>query len=306
MDVSVIIVNYNTKELTQQCIESVFAKTAGLTFEVILVDNASTDGSKDLFEKDPRIQYIYSEENLGFGRANNLGYAHANGDYLFFLNSDTYLVNNAVFYLWDALREQDKMMPPAACAGGMLKGPDGEIVHSYARFPSKSRALFNASLGVILWKLHVLKTLPWPNNYDYEKWKDKAVFDVDYITGADLMVRRDVADRLGLFDPDFFMYYEESEMQHRYMREGYRRMIVNGPEIVHLEGKSNSTHSPQRTSMVLKSQMLYFKKTTPSLPFHVFKLLFKIAYILTQIICFPFVRGTAGDKIAHIKFVAHV
>ena len=89
MDVSIIIVNYNTKDLTSQCIDSIYEKTQGVRFEIILVDNASTDGSKEVFEKDTRITYIYSDENLGFGRANNLGAKVAKGKYLFLLNSDT-------------------------------------------------------------------------------------------------------------------------------------------------------------------------------------------------------------------------
>ncbi|GHT72706.1 hypothetical protein FACS189456_1970 [Bacteroidia bacterium] len=90
MDVSIIIVNYNTKQLTANCIDSVFHKTEGINFEVILVDNASTDGSKEHFRNDPRIQFIESDENLGFGRANNLGAKYAKGKYLFLLNSDYY------------------------------------------------------------------------------------------------------------------------------------------------------------------------------------------------------------------------
>ena len=101
MDVSVIIVNYNTKKLTKNCIDSIFQNTKDVKFEVILVDNASTDGSKEFFEQDNRIKYIYSTTNLGFGKANNLGYKEASGKYLFLLNSDTLLLNNAIdlFYV---------------------------------------------------------------------------------------------------------------------------------------------------------------------------------------------------------------
>mgnify|MGYP001540893004 CR=1 FL=1 len=87
MDVSVIIVNYNTQGLTSDCIESIIAQTSAVEYEIILVDNASTDGSKEVFAQDKRIKYIYSDQNLGFGRANNLGIREAKGRYLFFLNS---------------------------------------------------------------------------------------------------------------------------------------------------------------------------------------------------------------------------
>lgn len=93
MDVSIIIVNYNTKALTSQCINSIYEKTQGISFEVILVDNASIDGSKEHFQSDSRVRYIYSEENLGFGRANNLGVSVASGQNILFLNPDTVLIN---------------------------------------------------------------------------------------------------------------------------------------------------------------------------------------------------------------------
>ena len=85
MDVSIIIVNYNTKQLTLDCINSVFDQTKDVSFEIILVDNASVDGSKELFEKDSRIKYIYSNQNVGFGRANNIGFEQAKGKYVFLL-----------------------------------------------------------------------------------------------------------------------------------------------------------------------------------------------------------------------------
>ena len=103
MDVSIIIVNYNTKELTAACINSIFQYTEGVEFEVILVDNASTDGSREFFRKDTRIILIESEINLGFGRANNLGYEYSHGKYVFLLNSDTYLLNNAVKIFYDRM-----------------------------------------------------------------------------------------------------------------------------------------------------------------------------------------------------------
>ena len=86
MDVSIIIVTYNTLKMTNNCLESIIEYTQGINYEIILVDNASKDGSKDFFEKDLRIHYIYSESNLGFGRANNLGAKVAKGKYLFLLN----------------------------------------------------------------------------------------------------------------------------------------------------------------------------------------------------------------------------
>ena len=307
MDVSVIIVNYNTKALTQQCIESVFEKTTGVEFEVIVVDNGSTDGSREAFEGDSRLHYIYSVENLGFGRANNLGNEIAKGEYLFLLNSDTYLLNNAIYLLWKQLEDQHKNGDSTiACAGAMLLNRDNEIIHSYSRFPKEGVSLFMGSIGSILIKLRLMKNSSPLYNYKYEKFANQPFFYVDYITGADLMIRRSAAQSYGLFDPDFFMYYEETEMQFRYMKHNLKRIIVNSPQIVHLVGKSNTGRSLKSKSTEMESMFTYYRKTRSRFNYFCFSILYKILYVTTAIICFPFVRGRASEKLALINHVVGI
>ncbi len=298
--VSVIIVNYNTLELTKNCIDSIFDKTRNIKFEVILVDNGSTDGSKEYFERDERITYIYSKENLVFGLSNNLGYTHATGEYMFLLNSDTYLLNNAIYFLLEGFKEADKGNFNVACAGAMLQNPEGVIVHSYARFPKMVRSVLEWSIYVVLWKLHLLKHLPSTSNYEYDRKREEDSFDVDYITGADLMIRMDVADKFGLFDPDFFMYCEETEMEHRYMKQGLRRIILSKPEIVHLEGASNTQYSMMKSLMLMRSYFLYYKKTRCKPLYYLFCMVFKTSYVITRLVCFPFVRGNVREKFSYI------
>lgn len=302
MDVSVIIVNYNTQKLTQQCVDSIFAKTSGLDFEVILIDNGSTDCSRECFSADERITYIYSEENLGFGKANNLGATYAKGNYLFFLNSDTYLVNNAIFLLWDAMDHLKSETDRVACAGCLLKDADGQIIHSYAHFPSMFHSLMSSTVYPILCKLHLLSHMPTTSNYDYQKY-ESPLFEVDYVTGADLMVRKEVADQLGLFDPVFFMYYEETEMQHRYMKSGYVSIICQEPCIVHLEGKSNRKSSPGRATQAMQSELRYFKKTSNNLLYQLFSFSLKFGHIITYLIAFMFIQGDTKQKKEHIRSV---
>ena len=301
MDVSIIIVNYNTKSLTSNCIDSIFEQTKDIQFEIILVDNGSSDGSRELFSKDERIIYIFSEDNLGFGRANNLGYKIAKGEYLFLLNSDTYLVNNAIYLLWKQLKDvsTNSASGEVACAGCILTDEHGKVVHSYAHFPSMWFSLLGATIYPVLWKLHIIPCLPSTSNYGYGSQKGN-FFDVDYITGADLMVRKRVADELKLFDPEFFMYYEETEMQYRYMKAGYRRIVYLGPQIVHLEGQSNRKSSPARTTQAMRSLFLYYKKTGKPLSYLLFSLSFKFSHILTCLVSFPFMNGNVKDKINHI------
>lgn len=274
MDVSVIIVNYNTCQMTLECIESVFDKTSGIDFEVILVDNASTDGSKEYFGKDNRIKYIYSDENLGFGGANNLGYELSQGKYIFLLNSDTLIVNNAIKDFFDYAEKSDS---EDACFGTVLWDKNQKPIHSSANFPSfgfflkKYLNIYFEKMGLDLIKDAYIR---FPKEYPAK---------VDYITGADLFMKRKVIEHCGLFDPDFFMYYEETEMQFRYNKAGYNSILIDSPHIIHLCGKSNKYRRnllPFTTS--IKSGLLYYKKVSNKISYRVLK-------ALSIIICIPYI-----------------
>lgn len=258
MDVSIIIVNYNTLQLTKDCLNSIFDKTKGLSVEVVLVDNNSNDGSAELFAQDKRITFIESGENLGFGKANNLGLKYAKGKYIFFLNSDTLLVNNAVKKFFDfAESRKDKI----GAIGCLLSDQNGKNIHSFSKFPSiywPFRTVVVAHLyHFVLHKKYQL----------YDKTNDdvkQPSFLVDYVTGADLFVQRKVIDECGGFDPDFFMYYEETEMQYRWSKKGYLSYIIKTPQIIHLEGGSqdkSKIFSLDKFLRAFKSEKLYFKKT---------------------------------------------
>lgn len=252
MDVSIIIVTYNTRVLTSNCIDSIIKNTTGVSYEIILVDNASVDGSKQLFEKDNRITYIYNTENVGFGRANNIGYKVAKGKYIFLLNSDTILQNNSVKIFSDAM---DHMPSNVACIGSQLLNGDG--------LPTKSFGPF-FSFNVIIPK-HVNQII------DY-KIPDDGV-PVDVIIGADMFIKKEVADIYGLFDPVFFMYQEENDMQRRYAAHGYISKIIEGPKIVHLEGKSNKHTINVR---MIGGAYTYMKKWYPLWKYYLFRLLYSI------------------------------
>lgn len=280
MDVSVIIVNYNTLKMTQECINSVFEKTTGLEYEVILVDNASTDGSKECFEGDERIKYVYSDKNLGFGRANNLGYKYAEGNYVFLLNSDTLLINNAILEMYNYM-----VMAPSnvACVGCELVDENNVPNGSYGKFPD-----YKVFLGRILidYKIHskfLLGELKCTPQYPMM---------VDYVCGADLFIRRNVIDRCGFFDPDFFMYFEETELQYRFNQAGYQSQIINTPKIRHLKGASGASSSKRmemkslRTRRIeLESRFIYCTKVFDELKRKKIALMHLI--LMPKILLFP-------------------
>ena len=294
MDVSIIIVNYNTKALTQGCINSIFEKTEDVSIEVILVDNNSTDGSVELFSADSRIIFIPLSENVGFGKANNAGLKKAKGKYIFFLNSDTYLLNNAIkeFYDFAEKRQKDSV----GGIGCRLLKSDMSYCHSYAPFPS---------FWGELWKPIILPLslmLGKPYKYLDKPEHNEAVFKVGYVTGADLFVRKDVIDKYGAFDPDFFMYYEETEMQHRWTEVGYESYIITSPQIIHLEGASyrmgkSVERNVNKELQVMRSLFLYMEKT---LKYRCY-VLFRFFFFLVKIPFLLFAKLMLKEKLAYLR-----
>ena len=264
IDVSVIIVNYNTCRLTLQCLDSVFKNTKDISFEVIVVDNASCDDSVPCIrEQFPQVKLVLSNLNLGFGKANNLGAEIAKGTYLFLLNSDTILLNNAIKIFFYSMQQ---MPPDIACIGCQLLDPNLKPTHSFGNFPTIRSTLKDALLVI----------MPIFRRYKKEKEISGYPFIVNYITGADLFLRKAISDRHGLFDPDFFMYYEETEMQYRFRKYGYKSMIINTPSIIHLEGASGNKYKRNyRTKYFLTEGCFwYFRKTENRVNYFIFRTLF--------------------------------
>lgn len=264
IDVSVIIVSYNTRHLTCASVASVIAMTRAVRFEVVVVDNASQDGSVvALREAFPEITIIETGANLGFGNACNHGIARAQGKYLFFLNPDTLLLNDAISTLYDWM-ERHGGEREAGAIGSWLEDSEGGICHSYLDFPD------------MLWLIGdefpvIRRRREFRSQPDHAKERE-----VDYITGADLFVPRAVMDRLGGFDPAYFMYYEESDLQKRMSMLGFRRFIIPGPRICHLEGASSD--SPTRRILKYRSRFIYLRHHYK--PFAVF--LYKIFFVTVR------------------------
>jgi GT2 family glycosyltransferase len=245
MDVSIIIVNYNTAGLLYNCISSLKEKTKDLDYEIIIVDNGSSDDSCDMVRKfHPELTLIENKENLGFGRANNQGAAIARGKYLFLLNTDTLLINNAIKVLFGFM-EKVENKNIAACGGNLYKA-DGTPNFSYSLyFPNLFR--------VFCYRCHLTFLLNKENFNNSGKIKDVAI-----IIGADLFVRRNVFNDLHGFDPDIFMYVEDGELLYRINKSGYR--IVSNPEamITHLQGSSSV--KIDKLKMEIASYIVFFSK----------------------------------------------
>lgn len=256
MDVSIIIVNYNTCDMTRECIESILRYTSGINYEIILVDNGSIDGSKEYFQEEGRIKYIYSVENLGFGRANNLGVKSASGQYLFFLNSDTLLTSNAILEFYESMESN----PKVAIMGGQLLWPDNTLQESFFSFPSLW-LLLKDCLGLIR---HTPK---------YRNNNESIIYlNNKFISGADLFVSHKLFKEIGGFFPKYFMYYEETDFQ--YQAKKYNCSIAFNPNIRiihHNGGSQNNTVNLidkkkryiQKIAIFNKSRIIYFSRNKP-------------------------------------------
>lgn len=264
MDVSIIIVNYNTAEMTGECISSIYKYTLGVKFEIIVVDNNSNDQSLNyLKEKFPGITLISLKENIGFGRANNEGAKIAKGKYLFLLNSDTLLLGNAIKSLL-TFYEEKKQILNLGVIGGILLNQKGIQCESFDRFPNyknefaKLFAIHSSSIKYVNTKIK--------NN------RQKKYFLVDYVCGADMFMSKKLFESISGFDRRFFMYYEESDMQKRLHDMGMVNIILPNVQIIHYGGGSETKHlSIKKRTIISTSCLLYMQKHHCTLSYFMFK-----------------------------------
>lgn len=233
MDVSVVIINYNTFDLTCRCIASVVERTVGVRFEIIVVDNHSAERDPQEFKNIfPNIILIKSPENLGFAGGNNRGIEHARGEFILLLNSDAFLLNNAIQLSHKFLLNN----PTIAVAAGRLEFPDGRIQHNCQRFPSVGALIFEClRLQKVLPSLGAKVLLGSFFQHNSEAYPD-------WVWGTFFMFRRSLLQKLPgkkLAD-DFFMYGEDMQWCMEFKKQGYKIAFLPSARIVHLLGGSGA------------------------------------------------------------------
>jgi len=266
MDVSIILVSYNTKNLTRNCIKSIYEKTENLKYDIRVVDNNSSDGSVQMIQEEfPQVKLVASSENLGFGKANNIAIKQSDAKYCFLLNTDTLLINNAVKMLFDFM-EKPENQNFGAC-GGQLYNADMTLQHSVGEFDTIDM-LYKKALGLNFDMLAVrYKNLfkSKVKNHSETQQDRSFIFSPDYqpdfIIGADLMLRKSALDKTGAFDEQFFMFGEEAELCYRIKKHCYKIGFVPQASIVHFGGASayNNNKPLQVEKMVLDGTILFFK-----------------------------------------------
>ncbi len=270
MDVSIILVNYNTKDLTRNCIKSIYEKVSGINFDIWVVDNGSIDGSCEMIKQEfPLVNLIETGENLGFGRANNLAIEKSSAKYVFLLNTDTVLINNAPKIFFDFMEQH----PDTGVCGGNLYNEKDEHVHSYGHFLDLKTKLVR-TLQLKNFFPEIKKKIEDKGNNEQNEFKQ-----VEQIIGADMFVRKEALDKAGYFDKDFFLYFEESELQYRIAKAGYKTFILPEAKIYHFEGKSTKKKK-YKTEAKLKSEYLFCKKCYSLGKFSPYKLIFITSHIV--------------------------
>jgi len=255
VDLSIIIVNWNSKEYLRKCIASILAETRCMEFEIVVIDNASFDGCDEMLRRNyPQVRFMQSERNLGFAKANNEAFRTTSGQYILFLNPDTEIVASAVNTMLKHLRE----LPNAGAVGCKLLNADRSVQTSCIQsFPTILNQLLDSELMRIL--LHRSSL-----------WGNEAIFasrnvpeEVEAISGACLMMHRTVFERVDLFSEDYFMYTEDIDLCYKIMKQSFKNYFIPTATVIHFGGGSTAENSPSGLAAVTmrKSIWRFLRKT---------------------------------------------
>lgn len=245
--VSIIIVNYNTSRLLLQCVDSIEKHVKGVDYEIIVADNASSEEELVLLRDDKRFSLIELDTNVGFGKANNAVAQLAKGNYLLLLNPDTVLMNDAVALLSQYMDSH----PKTGICGGNLYDSDLQPTHSFHRLFPSFLSEMDFALGQVYRKIRFRRN----SQFNHSTRPIK----VAMITGADLMIRKNIWNELQGFDKSFFMYGEDADLCKRCKQLGYEVIAIPEAHIQHLEGKSFQ-ESESHCRRILDGRFTYFNK----------------------------------------------
>lgn len=267
MELEILILSYNTRELLRDCLGSVYQKIKGIEFGVTVVDNGSRDNSvKMVKEEFPQVEIIENRDNLGFARANNQAIRQSGARYLLLLNPDTSLGNNSCYEMLRFMDEHAEV----GILGCRLLNTDGIIQPSNSSFPN----LFTEFLRIFQLKRLIpgaglrerigegLSGMLGSTLREYFRvyWDSEKIRDVDWVSGACLLVRRKAVEDVGLLDESFFMYYEDADWCYRMRKGGWKTCYFPFFEVVHYVGKSDSGFNPRTFVERHKSMYHYFRK----------------------------------------------
>jgi GT2 family glycosyltransferase len=247
IDLSIVIVSWNTKEYLLPCLTSIFEKGQRMASEVILVDNGSYDESGSEVKKVfPSVHVIQNQENLGFAKAVNQGLQKASGRYVLLLNPDTQMKEEAIERLVSFMDAHSDV----GVAGAQLLNADGSKQNSIANFPSLGTELLNKSL--LRWLF--------PKKFPGKERDYPEPVEVDSVIGACMVVRREAMEQVGLLDEDYFLFLEETDWCYRMKKAGWKIFHAPQAEVYHFQGKSAETEKKKAKVEYYRSRYHFFKK----------------------------------------------
>ncbi len=285
MDISIIIVNYNSLDFIKKCIKSIEDHVRGdkLNYQILVVDNNSSDGSieylRERDKKNGRFHLISNQSNLGFSRASNLGAIKAGGEYLLFLNPDTRFVSGNLKDLIDFYCQKDKS-EKAGIVGAKILNPDGTLQLSARSFPTLARQFYESYFLYRIFKKNRILS-----SYFLSWWDHNHRREVDWLAGSFMFIKKDYFLEAGMFDEDYFMYSEDTDLCFKLHKKNFRNYYFSDFVIEHSDSGIASRDIAARETGIWKSRRLYFKKNY-SLAHAVVLSLLYLAEILNRILVF--------------------
>ncbi|WP_409200091.1 glycosyltransferase family 2 protein [Methanobrevibacter sp. DSM 116169] len=251
MDLSIIIVNYKTFDLTKETILSVINQKHDFKYEIIVVDNASNDGSlqklKETFNN--QIKFIKSDKNNGFAYANNLGFKNSKGRYILTLNSDTFVKEDTLNSIYHYIENNIDV----GAVGSKLSLPNGQLDKASKRsFPNPKNSFYRL--------FHIPSKNSQTNNYNLDNLSDDGVYEVDCLSGAFMFIRRDAINDVGFFDDKFFMYGEDIDLCYRIKKANWKIVYYGKAETIHYKGSSSKKQKSKLIYEFYRAMYIFYKK----------------------------------------------
>lgn len=285
-DISVLIVNYNGREKLRTCLQSILDTKENLAVEVLVSDNGSRDGSIRMVKEDyPDVVLVENHENLGFGKANNIALPLCRSEHILLFNPDTALTPGALRTMLEFM----KAHPDAAAIGPKLTNIDGSLQRSIRRFPSLINQLSESLFLYRFSRRGSGEVIEDPESYAQSR-------EVDWVTGAAMLVRKEAFDSIGGFDERFFLYSEETDWCARAKTGGWKIFFFPGAKVMHIHGDSGV--NPQLHLQLLRSKFIYFDKHFPLWQQPLLKLAVVLGLLIRIVLSFiaALVQGFRGER----------
>ena len=250
MNLSVVIVNYQTFEMTKNTINSILEHSYPFSYEIIVVDNASSDDSLSRLQEyfKDKVKFIASSENNGFAAGNNQALRQVNSDYVLLLNSDTIVWENTLENIYAYMENHEDV---GAC-GCRVRLEDGQLDKACKRsFPNVENSFF---------RLFHIPTNSKDDNYNLTDLADDGIYEIDCLTGAFMFMRKSALDEVGLLDETFFMYGEDIDLCYRIKQGGWKIVYYGESSITHLKGASSKKQKNKLIYEFYRAMYIYYKK----------------------------------------------